>query len=206
MEKKFRTLPTFHLTFQHVSYDSYARPCHRFAIGLFSLILFAASAQGVFAQQSSATWNKAQDRSVPNEHLDKTTSLPTNPLDPIRTTAATLPTKFDPMFILSNSHTIFIKSKSVYLKSSDLENELRKRFLEHGLELAITTDQTNAELVMEIGRRAFSTTFIYSVIDPHTGLLISSGKVNSLGGTVPTKIAKKFIHALETARSTAAQK
>lgn len=109
-----------------------------------------------------------------------------------------------PVDVLRHAQTIFIKSKSAYLKSSDLENELRKRLSAVGLALQISADNVNPDLVMEIGRRAFSTTFIYRVIDPHTGLLITSGKVNSLGGTVPTKIAQKFIRELQAARAAAA--
>lgn len=103
--------------------------------------------------------------------------------------------------VLRRAQTIFINSKSAYLKSSDLENELRKRLSAIGLALQISADNVNPDLVMEIGRRAFSTTFIYRVVDPHTGLLITSGKVNSLGGTVPTKIAQKFIRELQAARA-----
>lgn len=106
-----------------------------------------------------------------------------------------------PLTILRTARTVFVKSKSGYVKSSEVENELRKQLAARGLQVAVLKHEESADLVMEIGRRLFSTTFIYSIIEPRSGLLVTSGKVKSLGGTVPDKIAKRFTAELQQARA-----
>ena len=105
-----------------------------------------------------------------------------------------------PNEVLRSAQTIFVRSKSVYFKASTLENSLLQQdsFQEWGL--VITRDETDADLIIEVGRKVFTTSFIYSVIDPRHNRVVASGRVNSIGGTVEGKITDSFMKKLGAAR------
>jgi hypothetical protein len=46
-----------------------------------------------------------------------------------------------------------------------------------------------------VGRKVFTTRFVHTVIDPRTDIVVLTGKLSSLGGTLATKIAKRFYRA-----------
>jgi hypothetical protein len=102
---------------------------------------------------------------------------------------------------LRSARTIFIKSKSVYFKASTLEDELLKREEFLLWDLSITRDESDADLIIEVGRKLFTTHFIYSVIDVRTSHVVAAGKVDSIGGTVEGKISKRFMKKLTAIRS-----
>ena len=106
----------------------------------------------------------------------------------------------DPATILRQAKLIYIRKKSVYFKAPELENELRKRPEFQRWGLAITRNETDADLIIEVGRKVFTTRFIYSVIDPRTDIIVTSGKLSSVGGTLATKIAKRFIEQMQQVR------
>lgn len=105
-----------------------------------------------------------------------------------------------PNEVLRSAQTIFIRSKSVYFKTSTLENSLLQQdeFQQWGL--VITREESDADLIIEVGRKAFTTSFIYSVIDPRNKRVVASGRVNSIGGTVEGKITDSFMKKLRSAR------
>ncbi len=109
-------------------------------------------------------------------------------------------TRSSPGDVLRSARTIFIRSKSVYFKPSTLENSLLQQdeFQQWGL--VITRDESDADLIIEVGRKAFTTSFIYSVIDPRNKRVVASGRVNSIGGTVEGKITDSFMKKLRSAR------
>jgi hypothetical protein len=88
---------------------------------------------------------------------------------------------------------IYVHSKTIFLKAATLEAAVRKHdeFLKSGY--LFTTDSRDADVVIEIDRAPFTTEFPYSIVDPRTHLVIGSGKVNSIGGTVAGKISIGFI-------------
>ena len=106
----------------------------------------------------------------------------------------------DPATILRNAKLIYIRKKSVYFKAPELENELRKRQEFQRWGLAITRNEADADLIIEVGRKVFTTRFIYTVIDPRTDIVVTSGKLSSVGGTLATKIAKRFIEQMRQVR------
>lgn len=108
--------------------------------------------------------------------------------------------RYNPNDVLRAAQTIFIKSKSVYFKASTLENSLLQRdeFQEWGL--SVTRTESDADLIIEVGRKVFTTSFVYSVIDTKTNRVIASGRVNSIGGTVEGKISDSFIKKLKAVR------
>lgn len=109
-------------------------------------------------------------------------------------------TRSSPNDVLRSAQTIFIRSKSVYFKASTLENSLLQQdeFQQWGL--VITRDENDADLIIEVGRKVFTTSFIYSVIDPRNKRVLASGRVNSIGGTVEGKITSSFMKKLRSVR------
>src|SRR5256885_928638 len=105
-----------------------------------------------------------------------------------------------PNDVLRTARTIFIRSKSVYFKPSTLENSLLQQEDFQQWNIAITRDEADADLIIEVGRKAFTTSFIYSVLDPKTQRVLASGRVNSIGGTVEGKITSSFMKKLRAAR------
>jgi hypothetical protein len=106
----------------------------------------------------------------------------------------------DPATILRNAKLIYVRKKSVYFKAPELENELRKRPEFQRWGLAITRNEADADLIIEVGRKVFTTRFIYTVIDPRTDIVVTTGKLSSVGGTLATKIAKRFIEQMQQVR------
>ena len=106
----------------------------------------------------------------------------------------------DPATILRNAKIIYVRKKSVYFKAPELENELRKRPEFQRWGLLITRNEADADLIIEVGRKVFTTRFIYTVIDARTDIIVTTGKLSSVGGTLATKIAKRFIEQMQQVR------
>ena len=106
-----------------------------------------------------------------------------------------------PNEVLRSAQTIFVRSKSVYFKPSTLENSLlqQEEFQQWGL--VITREESDADLIIEVGRKLFTSSFIYSVLDPRNKRVVASGRVNSVGGTVEGKISDSLMKRLRLARS-----
>lgn len=112
---------------------------------------------------------------------------------------------YDPRAVLRSAKTVFVRSKSAFFKASALENKLTNNAEFRGWGMVVTKDPADADLIIEIGRKAFTTSFIYTVIDPKTSRVVASGRVNSIGGTVEDKISDSFIKKLRNARAASAQ-
>jgi hypothetical protein len=122
------------------------------------------------------------------------------PLASVRAAPQVASMQLSPAETLRSARAVFIRSKSVYFKPSALENSLLQQdeFVQRGM--SITRNEVDADLIIEVGRKAFTTNFIYSVIDPKTQRVIASGRVNSIGGTVEGKITSSFMKKLRAAR------
>lgn len=107
----------------------------------------------------------------------------------------------DPYDALRNARTIFIRSKSAYLKAQALEQALvnRDEFQDWGL--VVTRDEADADLVIEVARKLFTNRFVYNVIDPRANRVLLGGRIGSLGGTVEGQIADGFIKRLRRVRA-----
>ena len=115
---------------------------------------------------------------------------------------ATRPRATDPATILRTARTIFIHSKTIYVKDSEVENALRKRPEFQAWGLVITRDEGQADLLIEVERKVFTKRFVFSVIDPRTLVLVTSGKARSIifGDTIAHKVAEKFVHRMAAVR------
>lgn len=106
----------------------------------------------------------------------------------------------DPVAILRSTKTIYVKSSSVLVGDAVIETKLRKRSEFQQLGLIITRDPLAADLILELKHDVF-TKYVYTAIDPQTSIVVASGKLSSLGGTVAGKVAKRFLKQIVKARS-----
>ena len=100
---------------------------------------------------------------------------------------------------LKNAKTIYVKSSSLLVGRSVIEEKLQKRKEFQALGLAITRNADAADLILHVEHDLF-TMYTYTVVDPDSQLLVASGKLSSLGGTVAGKVAKRFLKQMVEAR------
>ena len=90
---------------------------------------------------------------------------------------------------------VFVRSKALLVRAAVVEEKLLKRPEFSQLNLAITRDESDADIVLEL-RHDILTKYVYSAVDTRTNTVLAGGKVSSLGGTVAGKIAKRFCKQL----------
>ena len=111
----------------------------------------------------------------------------------------------DPVAALRCAKLIYVRSSSALVGASVVESKLQKR-TEFGLMgLVITRDADAADVVLELHHDRF-TKYVYTAIDRRTNVVLASGKLSSLGGTVAGKVAKRFLKQVMQARGTAPTK
>ncbi len=106
----------------------------------------------------------------------------------------------DPTAILRSAKTIYVKSSSIMVGESVIEAKLRKRSEFQQMGLVITRDWEAADLILELKHDLF-TMYVYTAIDPNTSIVVATGKLSSLGGTVAGKVAKRFLKQMVRALS-----
>jgi hypothetical protein len=87
---------------------------------------------------------------------------------------------------------IFVRSKSLLVGRAVVEDKLIKRSEFKQLGFAITREGSDADLILELRHDLF-TMYVFTVFDAKTGVVLLSGKLSSLGGTVAGKVAKRFV-------------
>jgi hypothetical protein len=141
-----------------------------------------------------------------------TAQTPTNTEEPVRSVngkpaaeqvAITLPKPQlavpDPTASLRSAKFIYVKSGSLLVGQAVIESKLRKRreFQQSGL--VITRDELVADLILEVKHDIF-TKYVFTAVDPRSNIVVASGKLSSLGGTVAGKVAKRFMKQVMLAR------
>lgn len=107
-----------------------------------------------------------------------------------------------PEAILKAARSVFIKSRTIFLKNHLMENELRKMREFQTLELTITRDERQADLCIELDRPPFTFIYQYTVINPATKVLLLKGKVTAFNGDVAApKIAQEILDQIQKART-----
>ena len=94
-----------------------------------------------------------------------------------------------------NGRRVFVCSASLLVRGAVVEDKLLKRPEFKQLGFVITRDATEADLILELRHDLF-TKYVFSVVDNKTGLVLTSGKLSSLGGTVAGKVAKRFVQEM----------
>ncbi|HEY6045723.1 MAG TPA: hypothetical protein VIU65_03915 [Pyrinomonadaceae bacterium] len=87
---------------------------------------------------------------------------------------------------------VFVRSKSLLVRGAVVEDKLLKRPEFHELGFALTRDESDADLILELRHDLF-TKYVFSVVDTRSQLVLLSGKLSSLGGTVAGKVARRFV-------------
>src|SRR5215510_4076504 len=105
----------------------------------------------------------------------------------------------DPVAILRDAKVIYVKSTSLLVGPAVIEGKLRNRKEFEQLGLMITRDYDSADLVLEVRHDLF-TKYVFSAVDPYTNLVVASGKLSSLGGTVAGKVAERFLKQVMRAK------
>jgi hypothetical protein len=91
----------------------------------------------------------------------------------------------------------YVRSDTFWVKKEELEKGLlnRKEFNEWGL--MVSKNEHDADAILFVRRAPFQNNFAYTVTDRESGIVILGGEVNSLGGTVPGKIAAEIVEKLK---------
>jgi hypothetical protein len=105
-----------------------------------------------------------------------------------------------PNDILRSARFLLVRSRSSLFEGEVFEREILKRSEKEKLELFITRDEAQAELIAEVHRKKFSTRFVFSVIEPKTGLVVASDRSSSLGGDIEPDLANLLIKKFKAAR------
>lgn len=113
----------------------------------------------------------------------------------------------EPQSIMRVARTVFVRSKSVFLKSENLERELQKRSEFAALGLTIVRDRRKADIEIEINRPPFTFIYAFTVTNPETSVVLTDGKVTAFEGTFAApKIAKEILKRIASARGLADSK
>lgn len=102
--------------------------------------------------------------------------------------------------VLRSARTLFVRSRSGFFEGEVFEREILKRCEKEKLELIVTRDESEADLVIEVYRKKFSTRFVFSVIEPGTKRVVTSDKASSLGGDIEPDLANLLIKKFKAAR------
>ena len=87
---------------------------------------------------------------------------------------------------------VFVRSSSLLVRGAVVEDKLLKRPEFQQLGFLITRQLSEADLILELRHDLF-TMYVFTVVDARGELVLVSGKLSSLGGTVADKVAKRFL-------------
>jgi hypothetical protein len=87
---------------------------------------------------------------------------------------------------------IFVRSTSLFVGRAVIEDKLIKQPQFNQLGYAITRDEADADLILELRHDVF-TMYVFTILDARTDVVLLSGKLSSLGGTVAGKVARRFV-------------
>lgn len=112
------------------------------------------------------------------------------------------PTAADPATVLRRARFVFVRSDSVFISGSEVEDSLRKRKEFQAWGMVITRNEAQADLIIEITRKTLTRRFTFSVLDPRTSEVVTSGKTRSVlfGKKISNKIAEKFANRVKVYR------
>ncbi len=111
----------------------------------------------------------------------------------------TPPVYNDPNAALRSAKMIHVRSTSLLVGVPVIEAKLQKRSEFSQLCLVITRDVEEADLILVVEHDVF-TKYTYTAIHKDTDIVVASGKLSSLGGTVAGKVAKRFLKQVVKAR------
>ena len=101
---------------------------------------------------------------------------------------------------LRQARLLAIRQRSSRFNPEKLERELLKQreFGELGLE--ITRNENQAELILEITRKRFTTRFTCSILEPASERVLAAATASSLGGEIEPHLAEAIVKQFSAAR------
>jgi hypothetical protein len=105
-----------------------------------------------------------------------------------------------PNDVLRSARLLCVRSRSKLFNAEAFEREILKRSEKEKLELFVTRDESQADLIIEIYRKKFTTRFVFTVIEPKTKLIVASDRSSSLGGDIEPDLANLLIKKFKAAR------
>jgi hypothetical protein len=108
----------------------------------------------------------------------------------------------DPATILRRARFVYVSSGSAFVNTHEIEDSLRKRKEFQAWGMVVTRNQQDADLVIEVSRKAFTRRFTFTVLDPRTMEVVASGKMRSVlfGKKIPNKVAEQFANRVKVYR------
>jgi hypothetical protein len=101
--------------------------------------------------------------------------------------------------LLCTARIVYVRVRTNYMNGEALERELLKRPEFRRWGMAVTRKKEEAELIIEVTRKRYTTRFSVSVIDADTDLVIAGDSASSIGGTVEPKLAERFVRRVKAA-------
>jgi hypothetical protein len=115
---------------------------------------------------------------------------------PTPASTAPAPAPISKKDLMARDKIFYVSSDTFYVQKEEVERGLlnRKEFNEWGL--MVSKNEHDADAILLVRRAPFQNNFPYTVTDRQSGIVIMGGEVNSLGGTVPGKIAGDIVDKL----------
>jgi len=163
---------------------------------LLTLVFFASTATDAGAQVRLPPPQSQTPSSPPPPGADESESEDDERDERVR------PRATDPATLMRTARVILVRSHTTFVNDKEVEDSLRKRKEFRAWGMSITRSDADADLIIEIERKAFSRRFTFSVLEPRTLLVVTSGKTRSVlfGKKIPNKIAEKFVNRVKTVR------
>jgi hypothetical protein len=117
-------------------------------------------------------------------------------------TARARPRVTDPATILRTARLVYVNSDTAFVNAHEVEASLLKRKEFRAWGMAVTRNAADADLIIEITRKTLTRRFTFTVVEPRTMAVVTSGKTRSVlfGKKIPNKIAEKFTNRLRAVR------
>ena len=186
--------------------SSYARslaPSRALARSLAACLLTLLFAASVAAQIRPAAQNPprqpAQDEKQTQSPFDSTDGDEESESE---SKEVARPRVLDIATVMRRAHFIRVHSDSVFVSEQEVEDALRKRKEFQAWGMVITRNDSDADLIIEITRKSLTRRFTFSVIDPRTMEVVTSGKTRSVlfGKKISNKVAEKFANRIKVVR------
>lgn len=112
------------------------------------------------------------------------------------------PRVLDPATVMRKARFIRVHSDSVFISEQEIEDSLRKRKEFQAWGMVITRNDADADLIIEVTRKSLTRRFTFTVLDPRTMAVVTSGKTRSVtfGKKISNKIAEKFANRIKVVR------
>lgn len=99
--------------------------------------------------------------------------------------------------LLARAKKIFVISETFYVKKEQLESGLINRKELAGWGIQVVDSEKAADLILRVKRAPFQSNFPFTFTDRESKIVVLGGTVSSHFGTVPGKIADRFVDKLK---------